>query len=214
MDHNLASLCKETGFDGQVIHFIRGNHENHQLLKGYNQISELESDPLACLRYVPDGTILDKNGFTIGFLGGVESPNEDGIDSGKVSSLKGVDVLITHDGPFGIAQGFKGQLQGSKLMTHIITEIQPKYHFYGHYHIVNGPTKTGRTLSYGLSTMVLPIRRNPELDINPGSLGIFDTETKEYYLLDTTGFEDLKRDMKIEDIIKYQDVNYETKDYL
>ena len=102
------------------IHFICGNHEDHDLLEHYPKIKEQFG-----LTYHKKGdiTIVD-HGVKIGWMGGafnVDRPQEfiNGTQNfpskeeistmiGKVNALDGVDLMITHSCPQSIGVAMKG----------------------------------------------------------------------------------------------------------
>ncbi len=88
-----------------------------------------------------------------------------------------IDVLVTHDAPYGISTGFRGQLQGSRLISTLIARTQPKFHVTGHYHHLNGPRREGKTLSLSLGSLVASSRWKPEArGLQAGCLAILDTD--------------------------------------
>lgn len=160
------------------IHFLTGNHDDADWLNSlHSQESIVPVDPLGVFRHVACGTVIGTAGLRIGFLGGIEDPEYDlDIDLGAAAHLDGVDVLVTHDGPYGLAT-WEGRTQGSPKLARLIDVLQPRLHVHGHYHHVNGPRVYGRTISYGLAQLVPPLDRNPDQHIADGSIGIVDTAT-------------------------------------
>src|SRR5439155_13519111 len=95
-----------------------------------------------------------------------------------------VDILVTHDGPHGMCQDWRGLTEGSVKLTRLIEHLRPRLHVSGHYHHENGPRRYGRTVSYALAELVYPKtnrrrpeRANPGQRVAPGSIGLLDTET-------------------------------------
>jgi hypothetical protein len=95
-----------------------------------------------------------------------------------------VDILVTHDGPFGLCQDRRGATMGSPKLSSLITHLQPRLHVSGHYHHENGPRRYGRTASYTLAELVnpkvnrhRPERANPRQRVTPGSIALLDTDT-------------------------------------
>ena len=91
------------------LYAIEGNHERFPMLKGLNKVTEVKPN----LFYVPRGTVLNIDGYDIGFMGGGESvdkawrqqgidwwPNER-ITKQNIRKLDGkkVDILVTHTPP-------------------------------------------------------------------------------------------------------------------
>ena len=170
------------------IHFLRGNHEDFEYL---NSLSHDESgrtarvDDFDLFRYVPDGVVLHASGLKIAFLGGIETeePAPRSIDAGAYQRLMalgpgGFDVLATHDPPYGIGVGYRGQVSGSRLVTDLIEHTQPALHISGHVHHLNGPRSYGRTWSWSLDCLIASVRWHPEESgFRMGCLAVLDTDT-------------------------------------
>ena len=167
------------------IHFIRGNHEDVAWLRqlpvnGDSGTAPVDSFDL--FRYVPDGAVLRFGGCRIAFLGGEET---DGVDAGAIDhdayqALLGrgageIDVLVTHDAPYGLSVGYFGQTQGSRMIARLVERTQPAFHVAGHYHL-NGPRAYGRTTFLCLSHLVASVRWHPEArGLQAGCLAMLDT---------------------------------------
>ena len=152
-----------------AIHFLRGNHEDFQYLSGL-PLDEADGtakvDGFGLFRYVPDGTVLQLRDLKIAFLGGIEAKGADprSIDTEAYQLLMdlgpgSLDILATHEPPYGVGIGYRGQVSGSKLITGLIEHTQPAFHFSGHVHHLNGPRSYGRTWSWEprLSDLVRPV---------------------------------------------------------
>lgn len=169
------------------IHFIRGNHEDFEWLGTINKQAEqgiASVDPFDMYRYVADGFILDAGPCRIAFLGGIESTESQpkSIDPVEYDKLRKcapgeIDILITHDAPFGIGVNFLGNTQGSALITDLIETIQPRYLIAGHYHHMNGPRKYGNTTYLGLNVLVDLRDDGVRRRVQPGSIAVLETET-------------------------------------
>jgi hypothetical protein len=172
------------------LHFIRGNHEDYPWLRGLPVDAAPGTaavDPFDLLRYVPDGTVLGFGELAVAFLGGEESGGsvEDGeIDPeahGRLMELGpgAVDLLVTHDAPYGLSTGYHGQVQGSRLIAELVGRLQPTFHVAGHYHL-NGPRRYGRTTFLCLSQLVdSPIWRPEARGLQGGCLAVLDAEKGE-----------------------------------
>ena len=161
------------------IYFIRGNHEDMDWLSQYATISAV--DPFDLFHYVPDGTHHQFGETTIAFLGGVQTamPEPESIDQAaydRLAQLGGgvVDILVTHQGPYGVGLGYHGNVLGSTEITDLIVRLQPRYHIAGHFHSGWGPNRYGQTTSIGLKILV-PIYDNPDLLVQPGCMALLDT---------------------------------------
>lgn len=168
------------------IHFIRGNHEDFRWLAEISKESGsiVDVDPWGLVRYIKDGTELTLGGMKLFFLGGIETEGKDErsinqeIYEALLTRIPGdIDILVTHEAPYGISTNFKGRVQGSKQITRIIETIKPKFLISGHYHHMSGPTEYGATTYRGLNILIPPVGRDPLGKVQPGSMVIMDTET-------------------------------------
>lgn len=170
------------------IYFIRGNHEDVAWLRHLPHDTTTGTagvDPFDLFHYVPDGTAPQLKGLRIACLGGIETPEEgeaeeSAIDQDAYQALlkRGTgktDVLITHDAPYGVSVGYHGQVQGSRLITHLIERTQPTFHVAGHLALI-GPRVYGSTTSLILEGLVASSLWNPQArGLEPGCLAILDT---------------------------------------
>ncbi|NEO87519.1 MAG: hypothetical protein F6J87_25145 [Spirulina sp. SIO3F2] len=190
----------------QPIHFIEGNHECNAVLSTLTDYdAPLPQDPMGLFKYIPNGYVIKQDGIKMTFLGGWEDEGHYVCSDGKIDPNQfwgqTTDILFTHDGPYGIQMGFRGRLQGSKVLSEIIEILEPKFHFHGHYHTTTGPNKIHQTRSQGLAVFMRPRRNTPAIDINPGSIGVFDTERGEFYYIIDEQLHQYRRDDEIETIL-------------
>lgn len=182
----LAELLRALRADfATPVFFLCGNHDDRAWL------DRLPRDPMSgtapvdrfdLFRYVPDGTVLTIQGVRIGFLGGSEEddPGEGGIDPEAYRSLleRGpglVDVLVTHDAPYGISVGYYGQLQGSRLISELEARLEPPFHLSGHLGLT-GPMSRGRTTYLCLNHLVAsPLWYPNARGLQVGCLASLDT---------------------------------------
>lgn len=167
------------------VHFVRGNHEDFGWLRDLPVDQDSKTariDPFDALRYAPDGTVLEVDGLRLAFLGGVEElPGEPAIDRNAYRSLMDMgpasfDVLVTHQGPYGISTGYYGNVLGSQLITALVERTRPAFHVAGHVHLSIGPRAYGRTTYLNLASLVASARWDPDArGMLPGCLGILDT---------------------------------------
>lgn len=173
------------------IYFPRGNHEDFAWL---NQLpvepasQTAQVDPFDFFRYVPDGTVLNFDGVTIAFLGGVqERTDAAAIDREAHQSLlqlapNTVDLLVTHQGPYGNSVGRQGDIYGSPLITELIEHLRPTFHVAGHAHVLSGPQRYGQTTYLGLDNLVAsPIWQPEAKGLQAGCLAMIDTENGELW---------------------------------
>jgi len=172
--------------------FVSGNHEDHAWLAGLHAAGGplVAVDPLGAYRHVPCGEIVEVAGQRVAFLGRIEAPgkpvdyDDDAFARMLAVAPGSADVLVTHDGPFGMSHNVHGAVQGSARMTALIEHLQPRLHISGHYHHENGPRQYGRTVSYALAQLVPPITTrwspepvNPRQQVAPGSIALLDTDS-------------------------------------
>jgi Icc-related predicted phosphoesterase len=176
---------------GQPILMIRGNHDDPAWLQPG------PVDPFDVFHFVPDGAVMIIEDVRIGFLGGIEvnpdwpievrqSAGMHSIDAGALERLENtsIDVLVTHDGPYGVAQDWRGAAQGSRALTELVERAGPRWHVAGHYHHAIGPQRQGRAQYVGLSCLVHPLTSkwdsgasDPLGRVQPSSIGVLDTDT-------------------------------------
>ncbi len=171
------------------LHFVRGNHEDFEWLASLSIDADSHTaaaDHLDLLRYVPDGTVLEFDDLRVAFLGGVEElPGAPAIDRGSYESLLAmppgaIDLLITHEGPYGTSTGYRGDVLGSRLISALLETLQPRYHIFGHAHCPIGPQPFGPTTLLGLDALVASRLWHPEQGgLKPGCLAVLDTTSDE-----------------------------------
>jgi Icc-related predicted phosphoesterase len=178
-----------------AVRFVSGNHEHHPWLDGLHADgrAEVAIDPRGVFVHVADGTVLDVAGLRCAFLGKIDAPgfafdfDRDALDALLALPTGSVDVLVTHDGPWGMCTSWRGETQGSQAITALVEHLQPRLHVGGHYHHVNGPRRYGATVSYALAALVNPRRSrwasgwwNPTELVSPGSIGLLDVGTGDF----------------------------------
>ena len=172
--------------------FLRGNHEDFAWLAGLAvepASGTAAVDPFDLLRYVPDGTVLRRNGTSVAFLGGIETPepHDQSLDPGAYAALlalppRTVDVLVTHEPPYGVDTGHDGRTQGSAKVRALVEALQPAYHIAGHLHHIIGPHRYGAATYLGISSLVASVRWNPDArGLLPGRLAVLDTATADLH---------------------------------
>ncbi len=169
------------------VHFIRGNHEDFDWLRGRpldGDAKTAEIDPFDVFRYVPDGTVLNVGGLRLAFVGGVEALSggaaidDEAYERVASEPAGSIDILVTHDPPFGVATGHHGQTQGSQKISHLLELTEPEYHLAGHLHHIIGPRAFGRTTYLGLSSLVASARWEPDASgLKAGCIAVLDTAT-------------------------------------
>jgi Calcineurin-like phosphoesterase len=173
--------------------FVSGNHEDHAWLAGLHAAAGdtlVPVDPLGAYRHVPCGEIVEVAGQRVAFLGRIEAPgkpfdyDEQAFARMLAAAPGSADILVTHDGPYGLSRNMRGEVQGSAWMTALIEHLRPRLHVGGHYHHENGPRYYGDTVSYTVAQLVPPVRTkwspepvNPRQQIVPGSIALLDTDS-------------------------------------
>lgn len=168
------------------IYFIRGNHEDFDWLRQLPVDGEDGTagvDPFGLFRYVPDATVLRFGELRVGFLGGVEERSDAAsIDYHRYELLMDLgpnvlDVLVTHEGPYGSSRGYRGDIHGSKIISDLIHRTQPRFHIAGHAHCISGPERYGSTIYLGLDCLIAsPIWEPEAVGLQPGCFASLDTE--------------------------------------
>ena len=168
------------------IYFVRGNHEDlawlDQLPVDRSRTAAVDAFDL--FRYVPDGTILDFSGTHVAFLGGVEFfSDERGLNPNAYQSLMDagpgrIDILVTHEGPYGMSRGHHGDIQGSKQIAALVEHTRPSYHLAGHTELI-GPRELGSTLYLNLNDLVpSPLWQPEATGLEVGCMAYLDTEER------------------------------------
>lgn len=176
-----------------AFHFVSGNHEDHAWLAALHQAAGAvvtPVDPLGAYRHVACGNVIEVAGRRTGFLGLIESDemdyDQEAYDRFLAAEPGSIDILVTHDGPHGLAE-YRGIVRGSAKLSRLIEHLQPRLHVGGHYHHENGPRRYGSTVSYALADLVgaktnprnsEPV--NPLQQVKAGSIGVLDTETYDF----------------------------------
>lgn len=176
------------------IYFLRGDHDEVAWLHQLSQERSGETIPIDLFdlfHYVTDGTIISYGGMKLAFFGGVEHPGheKEGTehDPAALSTLLSyksgeIDVLITHEPPYGSSTGFYGQIQGSSQVSTLVETLQPRYHLAGHLHTMIGPKQYGLTTFFGLNQLgslnrLKPRQRDPSCILQQGTMALLNTDT-------------------------------------
>ncbi|MCF2533448.1 metallophosphatase family protein [Yinghuangia sp. KLBMP8922] len=211
--------------------FVSGNHEDHEWLAGLHAAARgagasdaanapdasdapagsedpatVPIDPLGAYRHVACGSVVEVAGRKVAFLGLVEVEGYMDLDEDAYARLMAAapgsaDILVTHDGPYGMSKDRRGEVQGSPKLTRLIEHLQPPLHVSGHYHHPNGPRQYGRTTSYALAQLVRPKAGrwepepvNPGQSVAPGSIGLLDTAAGTFEYVDDAWLADVGGD--------------------
>jgi hypothetical protein len=168
------------------VHFIRGNHEDFSWLRHLPLDATTRTaavDPFDLFHYVPDGTALRFGSLRVAFLGGIETSDAaaaEAIDDRAYQTLLHlgsgqVDVLVTHDAPYGVSRGYFDRVQGSRLINALVEQLRPTVHVAGHLTLI-GPLQRGDTTFLCLEGLVAsPLWEPSARGLQPGCLAVLDT---------------------------------------
>ena len=151
------SLCANLAEKNEIpLMWIDGNHENHDLLDNLRDLHGSDNPiptPNEWVKWIPRGCRFDINGHTFMGYGGAYSVDwkqrelgrsywrQEVISPYHIDSLSSdkVDVLITHDAPFGKELTYKDDIPVSVYQRELVLEIQdkvsPNLHVCGHHHV-------------------------------------------------------------------------------
>lgn len=168
--------------------FIKGNHEDFIFLDEMSHGAR-EPVPVDCyerVKFLPSGQVFsfERRGITlrVGGLGGVSIHGSMGCDpvsenytGDELRALRTytqpIDVLLTHEPPwaYGSAISSRYAETGSRDTAALLTELNPTYHFCGHFHehgqrlACPGPTE---------SHILNAVNFHKPTRLNPGCIGI------------------------------------------
>lgn len=184
--------------------FVSGNHDDVEWLDGLHAKLDapiVSVDPAGLYRHVRSGHVGRIAGQRVACLGGIEATAPEVVDESVLidpvayarlwrEAPGSVDVLVTHDGPYGMST-WRGEVQGSPKISRLIERLRPRLHVSGHYHHTNGPRRYGRTTSYSLAQLVPPKQHpeddrqgNPDQSVSPGSIALFEPDSGEFEYVD------------------------------
>jgi hypothetical protein len=170
--------------------FVHGNHENFAVLADKEGQAV---DAAGRIIFLAPGSIREfrkeKESLRVAALGGMEyrfgkfpipseqriakylhPPSLDRLRQEKAQ----IDILLLHDAPLN--KGLRDKFPtGSKRLTELILDIQPRFVFYGHYDDPPEPFQIGSTLCAGMN--LASARRIANRD---GAMGILRTDTWEF----------------------------------
>jgi len=171
--HNIPSFvsfmtaASKSSIDKDIpIHFIKGNHENHDVLKSYRKTSEVEKN----IFYHPNMNVFTIGNTTFLPVGGANSVDKAFRKKGydwfpnelitveeyiKCADINGIDVVLSHDCPLGVVLNDRLQdfypdtltTKNRRLLQDIIDEINPKLLVHGHYHIKYKDKSFGKNIT-------------------------------------------------------------------
>jgi Icc-related predicted phosphoesterase len=167
----LYYLDRELARRNFTLHFIKGNHDNHEYLAEYKEISEIQPK----LYYHPNLSTWKWGEYTSCAIGGAYSTDgwkrTEGIDwwrdeeitMAEVYGCDGIvaDIVISHDCPLSVdIDEFLDNKRDVKTFSHrtklqsIVDVIKPQYVIHGHYHerfVARGEHPGGKFVNIGLA---------------------------------------------------------------
>jgi len=137
--------------EGIKLYWCCGNHERHDLLSKFNDITEISNN----IFYVPRGKYITVNEKNIMFFGGANSIDrgwrtaginwfpEENISEKDLYNLPDIkiDIMITHTCPEEFVSNFIGHYKemfediNQKKLSYILKKYKPESWFFGHWHI-------------------------------------------------------------------------------
>ena len=207
----LDSLQRFRAHLTRPVMVVSGNHEDHDWLaerhRAAGGAAVVAIDEFGIFEHVADAVVTEIGDVTLGFLGRIDAPGfACDFDRPALEKMMGlqpgsVDVLVTHDGPYGLSTNWSGKVQGSKALTRLVEHLQPRLHVSGHYHHINGPRTYGTTTSFALANLVDAKRKryraepvNPRQRVSEGSISVLDTQTWTFRYVTDEWLDDISGD--------------------
>ena len=191
------------------IYFIRGNHDEQPLLiEKLNpaHTSPIQIDPFDLFHLIPNGFRLEVGGYEIGFLEFEDDANDfsgnDAFRNPAAPALAGVDILVSHIGPFGLVSNTL-EIKGSREALAFIRQEEPRYHVYAHNHSMHGPERIHRTACYMLASTVADFRRPVPQIVKKGCLGILDLKSNEFAFVQDEWLSEFGKSIDCDSIMAY-----------
>jgi hypothetical protein len=165
------------------LFFIKGNHEDFNFLEGLQGEKGLPVpiDKNHMILFLRNGGIFEVDlgdgvKISVGALGGIAKDGSSGIDArspfytkSEVRKLRAagrqVDIFLTHDVPFDSYY----EETGSRDIRELLLDLEPVYHFCGHYH------QPGEKLEVGPGTasfLLNEVNFRKRQVLNPDCFGI------------------------------------------
>jgi Icc-related predicted phosphoesterase len=154
------------------LYFVKGNHDNHEILAKYSEITELHPG----IFFIPNGLVTKFGNYTFYSAGGAYSidkaKRQPFVDYWETETLshkdlrqsegKRADFILSHDCPISVDinyfLGYKideGTRKHRRMLQAIVDDIRPKVLIHGHYHAKIrevGLTPDGEFKSIGLGS--------------------------------------------------------------
>ena len=191
------------------IYFIRGNHDDQPLLtekRKPSPASPIPIGPFDLFHLIPNGFSFEIGGYEIGFLEFEDDANDflgnDAFRNPAVSMVAGVDVLVSHIGPFGLLSNTL-EIQGSREALAFVRQKEPRYHVYAHNHTMHGPERIHRTACYMVASTVADPRRAVPQIVNKGCLGILDLKSDDFVFVQDDWLSEIGKSVDCDSIMAY-----------
>lgn len=159
---------------GSTVLFIRGNHDEQPQFQRYKEADHgngVPIDPYGLFTYMPDGAVLTADGKSILLFGDPSANSEIEPSNDRI------DILVTHQGPYGIGRNTVGEIQGDSTAIALAKKKCPSIHVFGHHHHMIGPITAAGITYIGVNSLFYVYRDGRLPVVQPGSLMILDTDT-------------------------------------
>ncbi len=121
------------------FYFVYGNHENLE------KIGSLGKNTNGLIPIYTGDRITLPDGRTIAGICGNFSPRFyetqeknkyiKKSEIGKITSLEKIDILLSHEAPFGVGVSKFGKDVGQPIITEVVSRLKPRLAFFGHHHM-------------------------------------------------------------------------------
>lgn len=183
----IENLSRETGI---LFYMVKGNHDNHEVLSKYSEITELHPG----IFFIPNCVKFTFGNYSFCAVGGAVSIDIlqrqrmiDFWDNERISQedvrnseSMNVDVVLSHDCPISVDidyyLGYKREpktTSNRRMLQAAVDNLKPKFLFHGHYH----SRIKGKGLHGGGEFLSLGLASN-KTGIND-QIFVFDTSLKE-----------------------------------
>lgn len=148
---------------------------NHDEFEAHRSLDEEEPghpqpiDPHGIFEYVPDGFVHQDRYVRVGFC---EAGDPGGLDS---RSEDAVDVLVSHEGGFGVDAESDGLAPGPDAMLSFLKKRKPAFHVFGHFHHPVAPRRVYDTMCVQVASVVSDARRSQKPVVHEGCMGVLNT---------------------------------------
>lgn len=182
--YDLARLILMDGVDATLPGRVRehlarpilvtaGNHDEFEALRSLDEEDPEHPqpiDPHGIFESVPDGFVHQDRYVRVGFC---EAGDPGGLDS---RSEDAVDVLVSHEGGFGVDAESDGLAPGPDAMLSFLKKRKPAFHVFGHFHHPVPPRRVYDTMCVQVASVVSDARRSQKPVVHEGCMGVLNTD--------------------------------------